>query len=138
MACVRMRVEISSLTTGGTPRRYCTLYSTFSGASSDETISRTSVFHRHPGFAAGRADGAGHRAGLRDGVGGHARVDRAPHHDGAVARVDPPRQHPGHPGDQGAQRVDQVAGQMRSRRVPAGRVQRDLDLIGRRRDRARP
>ncbi len=36
-----MRVEISSLTTGGTPRRYCTLYSTFRGASSDETISPT-------------------------------------------------------------------------------------------------
>ena len=36
-----MRVEISSLTTGGTPRRYCTLCSMPSGANSDETISRT-------------------------------------------------------------------------------------------------
>ena len=45
---------------------------------------------------------------------------------------------PGTPGDQRAQPVDQVAGQVRSRRVPAVRLQRDLDLIGRRRDRARP
>ncbi len=95
-------------------------------------------FQRQPGVAARGADGAGQRAGLRDRVGGHARVDRAPHHHRAVARVDATRQHAGHTGDQRAEPVHQVAGQMRPRRVPAVRLQRDLDLIGRRRDRARP
>ncbi len=42
MASASMRVEIASLTTGGTPRRYFSCTRTFSGASSAETISRTS------------------------------------------------------------------------------------------------
>ena len=64
-------------------------------------------------------------------------VDRTPHHDGAVPRIDAPRQHPGQPGDQRAQRVHQIAGQVRPRGVAARRVQRDLDLVGRRGDRPR-
>ncbi len=109
-----------------------------SGASSDETISRTIASKRQPGIAAGGADGAGQHAGLRDRVGRHARVDRTPHHHGAVARVDAARQHTGQPGDQRAEPVHQVAGQVRTRRVPARRVQRDLDLVGGRRDRPGP
>lgn len=35
-----MRVETSSLTTGGTPRRYCSVCSMASGASSPATVSR--------------------------------------------------------------------------------------------------
>ena len=65
-------------------------------------------------------------------------VDGAPHHHGAVARIDAARQHAGHAGDQRAERVHQVAGQMRPRGVPARRVQRDLDLVGRRGDRPGP
>ena len=40
-AWVMMRVDTSSLTTGGTPRLYCSTCSTPSGASSDEIASRT-------------------------------------------------------------------------------------------------
>ena len=41
MACVMIWVQRSSLTTGGTPRRYCSECSMPSGASRPETISRT-------------------------------------------------------------------------------------------------
>src|ERR1700757_4090523 len=41
IACIKMRVEISSFTTGGTPRRYCSECSIPNGASSDATVSPT-------------------------------------------------------------------------------------------------
>src|ERR1700734_2958601 len=53
------------------------------------------ALHSQPALAAGGADRARQCAALRNGVGGHARVDCAPHHHGAVARVDATRQHTG-------------------------------------------
>lgn len=92
----------------------------------------------NPGLPAGRANSAGQNSGLRNGVGGHTRVDRAPHQHGAVTWVDATRQHPGQPGDQRAEPVDEVGGQVWTRRVPARRIQRDFYRVGRRRDGALP
>ena len=96
------------------------------------------IFERLPGVAARGADGSRQRARLRDRVRRGARIDCTPHHHGAVARIDAPGQDPRHAGDQGADPVHQISGQMRSRRVPARRVQGDLELIGGRGDRPGP
>ncbi len=93
---------------------------------------------RVPGVAAQHPQRAAQPAGRGDRVGRPARLDRAPHQRQRGARIDPARQQPGQVGDQPAQRVDEILGQMRTGRVTAGAGQPDLDVVAGRGDRPDP
>ena len=72
-----------------------------------------------PGLAAEHPDGAAQVALDRDRVGRLAGVDRPEHHGDGGPRVDPAVQQGRHVDDDPAERVHQVAGQVRAGRVPA-------------------
>ena len=89
-----------------------------------------------PGVVVEAPDGALGHALVGDRVGHRARADPAPDQAEAGPRVDPPGQRRGHLGEDLAERVDQVRGQMRPGGVPAGPGHPHLDPVAGRGDRA--
>ena len=82
-----------------------------------------------PGIALEHAQRAGKRAVHRDRVRGPSRIDRTPDDRDSGARIDPPRQQAGQVGDDPADRVDEVGGEMRTGGVPAGSGEADVELV---------
>ena len=105
---------------------------------SPPTSARTFSSSSTPRGVVGGAQRAAQHAVLRDRVGRLARLHRAPDQHGARARVDLPREQQRQLGDQQPERLDEVGGQVRPRRVPARRGEPDLQHVARRRDRPDP
>jgi hypothetical protein len=103
-------------------------------AATRSTSERSSVLGALPASAVEDAHGPAQVPALRDGVGRDAGVDRAPHQGHAGPGVDPAGQQGGQVGDQPAEGVDQVDGQLRARGVPAGAGEGDVHPVAGRGD----
>ena len=89
-----------------------------------------------PGRGVEHAQRAAELAGGGDHVGGVAGSHRPPHQAGARPRVEATREHGGQLRHEARERVGEVLGEVRARRVPAAAGERDLDAVGRARDRS--
>jgi hypothetical protein len=120
--------------------------STASPSSAVDAVRREELVDRLPDEVLGVRPGdlvehphrAGGLAGGRDDVDRRAGADDPPHDAGAGAGVEPPAQGGRELGDQHAQRIGEVLGQVRPRGVPAPPGQPDLDVVGRSGDRPDP
>ena len=129
------RPRRASFTTAGTPLWYSISARTPVGATICATSSRTmpSAFSLASRSSTRTVPRSQPVVGIA--FGGAPGVGRAPHQRHPGARVDPPRQQAGQFGDQQPQRVDEIAGEVRTGRVPARTGQVHVHLVARRGDR---